>query len=206
MCLCGWVSGRQRAGRTNMAKEEVVENKYAGYNIFLSFSFSSHFFFPAFSRGCFGPTPFRCAYLPLAHSRSHVLNSSSCTVLWFPCAAYCSTLKVKAARCMSGNLYQNAVLHPRTQHPSWRYFLLHLNSMWRVLNQTLLLNRMFIGPCIIVIVEELKTNLMSLVVFISLIFAQHVSNINMSIFGSLRLWWWITTSVILFCKDRCFCN
>ena len=30
-------------------------------------------------------------------------------------------------------------------------------------------NRMFIGPCIIVIVEELKTNLMSLVIFISLI-------------------------------------
>ena len=51
----------------------------------------------------------------------------------------------------------------------------------------LTLNRMFIGPCIIVIVEELKTNLMSLVVFISLIFAQHVSNINMSIFRSLRL-------------------
>ena len=48
-------------------------------------------------------------------------------------------------------------------------------------------NRMFIGPCIIVIVEELKTNLMSLVVFISLIFAQHVSNINKSIFRSLRL-------------------
>ena len=41
-------------------------------------------------------------------------------------------------------------------------------------------HRMFIGPCIIVIVEELKTNLMSLVVFISLIFAQHASNINMS--------------------------
>ena len=55
-------------------------------------------------------------------------------------------------------------------------------------------------------VEELKTNLMSLVVFISLIFAQHVSNINMSIFRSLRLWWWLTTSVILFCKDRCFSN
>ena len=47
-------------------------------------------------------------------------------------------------------------------------------------------------------VEKLKTNLMSLIVFISLIFAQHVSNINMSIFRSLRLWWWITTSVILF--------
>jgi hypothetical protein len=37
------------------------------------------------------------------------------------------------------------------------------------------------------LVEELKTNLMSLVVFISLIFAQRVSNINMSIFRSLRL-------------------
>ena len=67
-------------------------------------------------------------------------------------------------------------------------------------------NRMFIGPCIIVIVEDLKTNLMSLVVFISLIFAQHVSNINMSIFRSLRLRWWLTTSVILFCKDRCCSN
>ena len=31
------------------------------------------------------------------------------------------------------------------------------------------MNRMFIGPCIIVIVEELKTNLMSLVIFMSLI-------------------------------------
>jgi len=37
-----------------------------------------------------------------------------------------------------------------------------------------------------VFLEELKTNLMSLVVFISLIFAQHVSNINMSIFRSLN--------------------
>ena len=61
---------------------------------------------------------------------------------------------------------------------------------------------MFIGPCNIVIAEELKTNLMSLVVFISIIFAHHVSNINMSIFSSLRLWWWITTSVILF-SVRC---
>ena len=44
------------------------------------------------------------------------------------------------------------------------------------------------GKAIIkIIVEELKTNLMSLVVFISLIFAQNVSNINMSIFRSLRL-------------------
>ena len=29
-------------------------------------------------------------------------------------------------------------------------------------------NRMFIGPCIIIIVEELETNLMSLVIFITL--------------------------------------
>ena len=36
-------------------------------------------------------------------------------------------------------------------------------------------------------VEELKTNLISLV-SISLIFLQHVSNIN---FRSLRLWWWL---------------
>ena len=52
--------------------------------------------------------------------------------------------------------------------------------------QTTPKNRKFIGPCIIVIVEELKTNLLSLVVFTSLIFAQHVSNINMSTFRSLR--------------------
>ena len=40
---------------------------------------------------------------------------------------------------------------------------------------------MFIGPCIIVIVEELKTNLMSLVIFISLIIcsacSKHVEQI-----------------------------
>jgi len=33
----------------------------------------------------------------------------------------------------------------------------------------IILGRMFIGPCIIVIVEELKTNLMSLVIFTTLI-------------------------------------
>ena len=41
-----------------------------------------------------------------------------------------------------------------------------------------------------------------LLFFFHLIFAQHVSNINMSIFRSLRLCWWITTSVILF-SFRC---
>ena len=38
-----------------------------------------------------------------------------------------------------------------------------------LLYKTCCWTRMFIGPCIIVIVEELKTNLMSLVIFISLI-------------------------------------
>ena len=58
---------------------------------------------------------------------------------------------------------------------------------------------MFIGPCIIAIVEEWKTNLMSLVILFHLLCTQHVSDINISMFRSLRLCWWITTSVVLFC-------
>ena len=46
---------------------------------------------------------------------------------------------------------------------------------------------MFIGPCIIAIVDEWKTNLMSLVILFHLLCAQHVSDINISIFRSLRL-------------------
>ena len=61
---------------------------------------------------------------------------------------------------------------------------------------------MFIGPCIIAIVEEWKINLMSLVILFQLLCAQHVSDINISIFRSLRLCWWITTSVVLF-SVRC---
>ena len=61
---------------------------------------------------------------------------------------------------------------------------------------------MFIGPCIIVKVEEWKTNLMSLAILFHLLCAQHVSDINISIFRSLRLCWWITTSVVLF-SVRC---
>ena len=133
-----WVSGRQREDRGNMAKEEVVENKYAGRNIFLSFSSSSHLFFPAFSLAVLAPPP---SDVRVSHSQSHVLNNSPCTVLWLPCAAYSSILKMEAAcSCTtSGNLYQSTVLHPRTQHPSLWYFLLHLNSIWQVLNQTMLL-------------------------------------------------------------------
>ena len=63
---------------------------------------------------------------------------------------------------------------------------------------------MFIGPCIIAIVDEWKANLMSLAILCHLLCAQHVSDINISIFRSLRLCWWITTSVVLFCKDGWF--
>ena len=39
-------------------------------------------------------------------------------------------------------------------------------------------NLMFIGLCIIVIVEEWKTNLMSLAILFPFLCAQHVSDIN----------------------------
>ena len=61
---------------------------------------------------------------------------------------------------------------------------------------------MFIGPCIIVIVEEWKTKLMSLAILFHFLCAQHVWNINISIIRILRLSWWITTSVVLF-SVRC---
>ena len=63
-------------------------------------------------------------------------------------------------------------------------------------------NLMFIGPCIIALVEEWKTNSMSLAILFHLLCAQHVSDINISIFRSLRLSWWITTLVVLF-SVRC---
>ena len=61
---------------------------------------------------------------------------------------------------------------------------------------------MFIGPRIIAIVDEWKTSLMSLAILFHLLCAQHVSDINISIFRSLWLCWWITTSVVLF-SVRC---
>ena len=45
------------------------------------------------------------------------------------------------------------------------------------------------------LVEEWKTNLMSLAILFHFLCAQHVSDINISITRSLRLYWWITTSV-----------
>ena len=48
--------------------------------------------------------------------------------------------------------------------------------------------------------EEQKTNLMSLAMLFHFLCAQHVSDINISIIMSLRLFCWITTSVVLFCS------
>jgi len=64
------------------------------------------------------------------------------------------------------------------------------------------LSLMFIGPCVIVIVEEWKTNLMSLAILFHFLCGQHVSDINISIIKSLRLCCWITTSVVSF-SVRC---
>ena len=63
------------------------------------------------------------------------------------------------------------------------------------------LNLMFIGPCIIVMTEAWKTNLMSLAILFHFLCAQHVSHLDISIIRSLRLCWWIT-SVVLF-SVRC---
>ena len=52
------------------------------------------------------------------------------------------------------------------------------------------------------LVDEWKTNLMSLAILFHLLCAQNVSDINISIFRSLRLCWWITTSVVFF-SVRC---
>ena len=46
---------------------------------------------------------------------------------------------------------------------------------------------MFIGPCIIAIVEEQKTNFMSLAILFHFLCAQYVSDINISIIRNLRL-------------------
>ena len=53
-----------------------------------------------------------------------------------------------------------------------------------------------------IIVKEWKTNLMSPAILFHFLCAQHVSDINISIIRSLRLCWWITTSVVFF-SARC---
>ena len=52
------------------------------------------------------------------------------------------------------------------------------------------------------LVEEWKTNLMSLATLFHFLCAQNVSDINISIIRSLQLCWWITTPVALF-SVRC---
>ena len=88
--------------------------------------------------------------------------------------------------------------------------LTHTNWMGRVLKwkrklagwAIILDYLMFIGPCIIVIVEERKSNLMSLAILFHFLCTQHVSDINIPIIRSLRLCCWITTLVVLF-SVRC---
>ena len=63
-------------------------------------------------------------------------------------------------------------------------------------------NLVFIGPVVIVIVEEWRTNLMSLAILFHFLCTQHVSDINIPIIRSLRLCCWITTLVVLF-SVRC---
>ena len=74
-------------------------------------------------------------------------------------------------------------------------FILRINKAHK---QIAMATLMFIGPCIIVIVEEWKINLMSLAILFHFLCAQHVSDINISIIRNLRLCCWITTSVVLF--------
>jgi len=64
---------------------------------------------------------------------------------------------------------------------------------------------MYIGPCIIMMVEEQVTNLMSLLkVLFHFFYAQHVSDINTSIIRNLRLLCFITTLVVCSCSDVCW--
>jgi len=59
------------------------------------------------------------------------------------------------------------------------------------------------------LVDEWKTNLMSLAVLFHFLCTQHVSDINMSIIRSLRLCCWVTTSVVLIlvrCVLRIWCG
>ena len=81
-------------------------------------------------------------------------------------------------------------------------FIIHKTFCFDTTKYRLLKHLMFIGPCIIAIVDEWKTILMSPAILFHLLCAQHVSDINISIIRSLRLCCWITTSVVLF-SVRC---
>ena len=65
-------------------------------------------------------------------------------------------------------------------------------------------NLMFIGPCIIVTAEELKTDLMPLVILFYFLCTQYISDINISTIRSLRVCCWITTLVFCSCFAVCW--
>ena len=89
----------------------------------------------------------------------------------------------------------NITFKKRCSMQCWKAAFYLLLPLYRIVN--ILMFLMFIGPCIIAIVDEWKTNLMSLATLFHFLSAQHVSDINISIFRSLRLCWWIITSVVL---------
>jgi len=59
-------------------------------------------------------------------------------------------------------------------------------------------NLMYIGPCIIVIVENKRLTWCHLLFLFHFLCAQNISDINISIIKNLRLFCWITTLVVLF--------
>jgi len=64
---------------------------------------------------------------------------------------------------------------------------------------------MFIGLCIIVIVENKRPTWCHLLFLFHFLCAQHVSDINISIIRSLRLFCWITTLVVCCWFEVCWC-
>jgi hypothetical protein len=73
-----WVSEWETEGRTNMAKE-VVEKKYAGCNIFLPFSSSSHLFFPVSSLAVLVPS---LSDVRVSHWLTHRAISLTLSARW----------------------------------------------------------------------------------------------------------------------------
>jgi len=100
-------------------------------------------------------------------------------------------------------LAQDAVCQSHTGHMTELWFLsvrplIKSTNEWMDTCARHIVSLMFIGRCLIVIVEEWKTDLMSLAILFHFLCAQHVSGINIAIIRSLWLCYWITTSVVLF--------
>ena len=77
-----------------------------------------------------------------------------------------SPVTVWASRQIILRIFATSIILPRK---CWGHEITLQEAITAHFHIVQFMNRMFIGPCIIVIVEELKTNLMSLVIFISLI-------------------------------------